>query len=807
MNEALLVAVGGLLHDIGKFVQRAKWSEKPGSHWVAGGEFLRHQIEAKPHLPEVFGKLPLFVEYHHNPRGYEGDVKMRNLLFIVSEADRISASERDKDKVKMNEDEIKFDVTNPLKSVLSSVYIGKGNTQNRFYKLTKFDPEMFFYPKEDVRVSEGDYNELFREFEKEFEKVLSQFDFNHLLYVLEKYTTFIPSMLVEWNDISLYDHLRTTSAIALCLYYYHEGELDRDISSRIRDRKEKRFLVVGGDVSGIQDFIYTITSKGALKYLRARSAFLELLVEDVVEEIVERLGLTRANIIYSGGGKFYILAPNTDKAKEEIRKILEKLNRWLFEKFPGKLYFAIDYIEVSGEELEKFELNGKNLWEVLDDRIKIRKLRKFLEELRDGKLVIEEIGEECVICKAPRAFVEHEAGNVCDPCAKFWVMGKELPEIEGFVRTKEDVAEGTFYEMPFSKIFALRSGAKVPKGSKVLVKNSFKIYSGATSIPYYVCDFLVRKEDGDVMDFDDLAKTAKGSEKIGVLRMDVDDLGKIFSCGLRGKEGTFSRVATLSRFLNNFFKNVLRSLLEGKLNEHLSENLPKLSTRSGKRKVVVVYSGGDDLFVVGAWDQVFEVAFEIWDLFRKYVGYNPNITISAGIGIFSSKYPLYRMARVTGDREEWAKEEGERIGEFECGERKIEIKRKGRIFVLDDLEVRRPAAGCGRTFKISYEWEEFVRTWREYVSKIYDSDTGNLKNGVPRALVGKILEVRSVYLSNPSGLKWHYLLSYYLSRHNGALEVLEELLRRDPEKIRKGEPLDIFLVGIPLKIVDLAVRG
>ena len=43
------------------------------------------------------------------------------------------------------------------------------------------------------------------------------------------------------------------------------------------------FLLYSLDLSGIQDFIYTITSDGALKALRARSFYLELLTEHLVD--------------------------------------------------------------------------------------------------------------------------------------------------------------------------------------------------------------------------------------------------------------------------------------------------------------------------------------------------------------------------------------------------------------------------------------------------------------------------------------------------------------------------------------------
>ena len=59
------------------------------------------------------------------------------------------------------------------------------------------------------------------------------------------------------------------------------------------------------DISGIQSFIYTIGEKGALKGLRARSFYLEIMMEHIVDELLEKLSLSRANLIYTGGGHCY----------------------------------------------------------------------------------------------------------------------------------------------------------------------------------------------------------------------------------------------------------------------------------------------------------------------------------------------------------------------------------------------------------------------------------------------------------------------------------------------------------------------
>ncbi len=804
--EAELVALGGLLHDIGKFVQRAGTARE--KHTDQGEKFLREFVEK---YLRRYDKLPLFAKYHHKEelRKFKGDVRLRNLLHIVYEADNISSGER------RAEDEIKFDIGSPLLSVFSLVNILKGDSEKKYYPLTEFSG--FFYPVKYKENTANDYSKLFKGFKEEFEKAVQNLNFNVLMYVLEKYTTFIPSMLTENNDISLYDHLKTTSAIGLCMYYYHRDELDVNLRKRIEDRNEKKYLIVGGDVSGIQDFIYTITSKGALKYLRARSLFLELLVEDVVAEIVDRLNLTRANVLFAGGGRFYILAPNTEEAKREIDEIRVQVNKWLFENFREKLYFSVDFVEVNGNELSKFRAGERSLWELVNVKLRERKSRKFLDVITEDDLVElrtldSEYYEECEVCKTPAPLEEVEGVRMCPVCREFLKLGGLIPKSIGFARVPKDFSLNYRYELPFSCFIPLEDFSKLPEESVIYLRgfdvNTASLLRKYDVVPLNVSTYYAGKE-GSIKEFDELAEEATGAKKLAVLRMDVDDLGKIFGCGLRGGVETISRVSTLSRLLSHFFKNCVDLICMGKVDSEF----PVINKSNRKnREVVVVYSGGDDLFIVGAWDHIFELAFEIEHAFRKYVGGNPNITVSAGYGIFDPKFPLYRMAEITGSREKMAKEEGEEVGKLECGTEAVTVKSKSRIFLLD-RSARSVNEMCEKDsvkLKKSYTWDEFRNIWNEYISKIYDSDKAELR--VRRGIIRKILDARQEYLRNPGGFKWQVLLVYYLSRaaYNGngrkLIDEVGKLANRDVERIREKRPQDIYYVDVPLKIVDFAVR-
>ena len=69
----------------------------------------------------------------------------------------------------------------------------------------------------------------------------------------------------------------------------------------------------------------------------------------------------------------------------------------------------------------------------------------------------------------------------------------------------------------------------------------------------------------------------------------------------------------------------------------------------------VVYSGGDDVFLVGAWNGVIEAANRIQEAFSAYTC--GALTISGGIGIFDDHYPIRAAAGLTAALEERAKDE------------------------------------------------------------------------------------------------------------------------------------------------------
>lgn len=109
---------------------------------------------------------------------------------------------------------------------------------------------------------EPDYTSLWNKFVNEFKFIQSNtyHAFSEtLLNLMYKYTTCIPASTVNFPDVSLYDHAKTTAAIAVCLYDYTKQNTDDSLDP---------LLLIGADISGIQNTSIKLLIKAPVKTLK-----------------------------------------------------------------------------------------------------------------------------------------------------------------------------------------------------------------------------------------------------------------------------------------------------------------------------------------------------------------------------------------------------------------------------------------------------------------------------------------------------------------------------------------------------------
>lgn len=645
MNEnSLKLAFGSLLHDFGKLLYRYNDGR---NHSVSGYEYLKEKTK----LGEYKDILNC-IKYHHSSLLGKADVNTDDLCYITYIADNIaSATDR-----RTNESE----TTGFVRDISSETVFNilNGNNQKKVHIPSVLSKESGInYPTDNnISFDESFYGKIVSDITDLLKGIeIEERYVNSLLQVLESTLTYIPSSTQtgELRDISLYDHLKLTAAFSLCIKEYLESNHITDYNEELYKNAEKfydkkAFCIYSIDVSGIHQFIYNISStKGTLKSLRARSFYLEMLMEHSIDELLSRLGLSRANVLYTGGGHTYIIVPATEKTLNLIDEFESELNEWLITTFGNALYAAGGYALCSANELKnKPQGSYKQIFKTISTAISAKKLKRYKAldiALLNSNNKTNDHSRECSVCHRSDLLTDE---SECTICSGLKNLANDIIGNNGFfVILKSSKAPNTV-SMPFGCVLTAADEKQMleiinsPEYIRSYSKN--KGYTGVNVMTnLWVGDYASKKE------FEKLAENTEGIKRIAVLRADIDNMGQAFVNGFEDKYKTISRTATLSRKLSLYFKLHISTLLENGSFELYKDKV------NHKRNAVIVYSGGDDLFIVGGWDDIICFAVDLYNSFKHFS--QNTLTVSAGVGIFPHKYPISAMAELVGELEECSK--------------------------------------------------------------------------------------------------------------------------------------------------------
>ncbi len=679
-DQIKLALIGALLHDVGKVCFRASGERK--THQVLGSDFLRPFCGDSED-----GKAILrCVRYHHGRDLSVAHLPADDLAYVVYEADNLAAG---LDRRETGVGERSFDWRLPLENVFN---VFEGVSEKSYYPVKKLDAaEPVNYPVSGVQpfAGQGAYAGIQEELRKNFAaRSPKDMEVNELLRILEDTLSYVPSSTAtdEAADISLYDHVKITAAVtgALLRYMRNHGIADyKDFCyTHGKDhRKEQTLLLVSGDFSGIQKFIYRVESKGAMRMLRGRSFYLQMVMENAIDEILEKLELSRANLIYSGGGHFYMLADNSEETREILEECFQEINHQLLLAYGTSLYLAGGWTALAAEELLHGDEGKENMFRRVGEKVSKRKQQRYEEMavalLTDENSELNAIHSgmrECALChhtveektlsayKAPAG--EEAAIDVCPACNGMYTLGRDLIDKKTFFAVLDTEAAGS---LALPSAFGQRYlKAITPKEGKALLREGhlLRIYSKNASdtseivaTRLWVGDYAAEEEE-EVLDFAELAERAGGEKeetairRLGVLRADVDWLGAVFAAGLPKHYATLSRYAALSRSMSLFFAKAVSDICQKKLPKGQAP-FYLFGEKEKERLIHVVYAGGDDLFLVGAWDDLLETAMDLRRAFRGYT--DGTLSFSAGLGLYSPTYPILKMAEETGELEDQAK--------------------------------------------------------------------------------------------------------------------------------------------------------
>ena len=342
-------------------------------------------------------------------------------------------------------------------------------------------------------------------------------------------------------------------------------------------------LFVGGDLSGIQKFLYNISSKKAAVSLKGRSYYLQQYMLNICSKVVEAVktaGAEETEAIYNSGGKFYILTQNSDAIRQAIDSCTKMAQKELWQEHMGQLSICISYVPFDEHPDGSVDVGGQKnlapgiLWKTANAQFHRQKSQKY---------------QDVLLSEYDSFFNPIAVGGQIKVCA---VTGIESADC---VKIEDDL-----YVLPSVK-------QQIQLGEELRNQEHFKTF----------------EEYAD-------------HTKLGILRMDVDGLGKRFVVGFK----SIQEYKAFSKRLVEFFENET-----GKIQQE----------KEFRAYLNIIYAGGDDLFVIGRWDKVADFAErihkEVDSRFSK-----DGITISGGMVVVNPKYPISKSAELAGKAEDAAKQ-------------------------------------------------------------------------------------------------------------------------------------------------------
>ncbi len=431
------VALAALIHDVGKFSERARisldkdtierhkhqycpFNEKGGWHSHVHAAYTAMSIDIlEQNFPEIIGEdVYPFVKWgdpnvddslinaaarHHRPE--------TALQWIIATADRVASGFEREEFERYNQAGEEESGKNHYQSRLLTLFeqVSVNGTQDSLkrsqlkyrYPLKPLSADSIFpqlletCEPTDNKTAQKEYKTLWDKFIlaiADIPRSHQRMDLwlDHFDSLWQTFTHAIPSATAGRvrPEVSLYDHSHTTAALAVALWRYHSDQKhdDTQIITGLKDRsdwQEDKLLLIQGDLFGIQNFIFSDgaqTSKKAAKLLRGRSFYVSLLSELAALKILETLHLPATSQIINAAGKFLIVAANTPETREQLKTIRDELNEWFLTASFGQTGIGIAWQSACCQQFVQSHDNSsaRNGFSEL--------IKKLFEQLESAKL-------------------------------------------------------------------------------------------------------------------------------------------------------------------------------------------------------------------------------------------------------------------------------------------------------------------------------------------------------------------------------------------------------------------------------------
>ncbi|HQM85017.1 MAG TPA: type III-A CRISPR-associated protein Cas10/Csm1 [bacterium] len=638
-----ILTLAALLHDVGKFVQRANYYEsknfseeeksrilpqKDGRsthiHAFFTWKFLKDEFPWPDFLKNDAEEIAETAGQHHN--GYRKEFLEACVKWGDTTA---SAHERTPDYEEKYSSKLigKTPLNSPFK-LIEGDFGGDNGLKIQKLSLVKLEN----LEQSENAIYEKDYLDHFNHFKKGLKDIQNSSSFNEymlkLLTVLEEFWWCIPSAVYETEpDVSLFEHSRLTALLAETFYLYFKG-IGHDTDSWISKHPDEEFFkIVSGDISGIQNFIFGLSKssdKNGSKLIRGRSFFVQALSKSLVLGIQKRLNLSPLSTLLDAGGNFSIIIPALDEYTVKLNSYVEEIEEYFFTEFCGEIYPAISISD--GFAIDDFKNKYNYVIKNVRHKNEAKKRSKFRSLFKKGvfSISLNEKSYEGAICTACE---KHPAaiGTLCKICSNSIKIGEQLGRGVKSIAYLEGAAknDNEFEIIPEIKI--LLSNDNKWEDSFIYVENEDE--TGVYFPKSNTVSYLPRDNSGNPLTLEDISEeTDKGRNFLSLFKSDVDSLGLVFSKKVYVKKGdqkqtSISHNTAVSRAITLFWGRLLKDFIKRKYGN-----------------IYIVFAGGDDVALIGNYEDILNFSIDIQKHFCKYS--MNKLTFSAGIFNFKNSFPV-----------------------------------------------------------------------------------------------------------------------------------------------------------------------
>jgi CRISPR-associated protein Csm1 len=388
-------------------------------------------------------------------------------------------------------------------------------------------------------------------------------------------------------------------------------------------------MIVLGDISGIQNYVFDVTEEGGgqARRLRARSFFVQLLAEAAALRVRRALDWGTETVLLCGAGKFTLRGTYAGQAEGLLIAEQQAINEWLQRETRGELRLTLAWSDSADSDL--------SVYQAAQQQLQRKKAQPWAPtsggNWADSRLILDPLDTPCNLCHhAPATEEEIDADGterrVCRTCTMNREVGQKLPRARWLIiRERPEAADLTILGLGIDVI----TDDFATIGPEVLAVANLQYPESCP--PWCPRELFMQRrlmahipvdDDGQPIWFTELAEQfSQGAPQLAVLKADADSLGVLFERLLNS--GDLNATRQLSDRLDEFFASRLRR---------------ELANRNSRWwPIYTIFAGGDDLVMVGPWNVMVDFAAEMQRWFKQQF---PELTLSAGLELIKPKRPI-----------------------------------------------------------------------------------------------------------------------------------------------------------------------